>query len=139
MARLCGARIVVIAKRSAVHSRASRPHSTAVPRITEILRAMITALGEKGKAMSRYIDADKLAMHLADYQYSIPYGCIDESAEDVSAYMAVGECLKAIDEQPHIDIVRCKECTERDDDWCMYFGKMINPDDFCSYGERIKR
>lgn len=30
--------------------------------------------------MSRYIDADKLAMHLADYRYSIPYGCIDESA-----------------------------------------------------------
>lgn len=58
--------------------------------------------------MSRYIDADKLAMHLADYQYSIPYGCIDESAEDMGAYMAVGECLKAIDEQPTIDIVRRK-------------------------------
>ena len=37
-----------------------------------------------------------------------------------------------------VEVVRCKECTERDDDWCMYFGKMINPDDFCSYGERLE-
>ena len=34
------------------------------------------------------------------------------------------------------EIVRCKECVERDDDWCMYWGNVINPDDFCSYGER---
>ena len=93
--------------------------------------------------MSRYIDADKFAMHLADYQYSIPYGCIDESAEDMGAYMAVGECLKAIDEQPTIDIVRCKECRwgkpysdkqlECD---ALGLGGLKFPDDFCSYGER---
>lgn len=95
--------------------------------------------------MSRYIDADKLAMHLADYQYSIPYGCIDESAEDMGAYMAVGECLKAIDEQPHIDIVRCKECRcfnhfedKEHGEWntCERHMIFMNPDDFCSYGER---
>ena len=97
--------------------------------------------------MSRYIDADKLAMHLADYQYSIPYGCIDESAEDMGAYMAVGECLKAIDEQPTIDIVRCKECKYgsdnkvygcmcnhfNDNDWSYH---RMYADDYCSYGER---
>ena len=44
------------------------------------------------------------------------------------------ELLKAL--ELYHNLVRCKECTERDDDWCMYFGKMINPDDFCSYGER---
>ena len=90
--------------------------------------------------MSRYIDADKLAMHLADYQYSIPYGCIDESAEDMGAYMAVGECLKAIDEQPSIDIVRCQDCKY----WVYNFnGCARNPctepwyaTDFCNYGER---
>ena len=109
---------------------------------------MTTAHTEKGKAMSRYIDADKLAMHLADYQYSIPYGCIDESAEDMGAYMAVGECLKAIDEQPHIDIVRCKECDmsevyQSDSNgvmarYCKAFTptRMVADDDFCSYGER---
>ena len=95
--------------------------------------------------MSRYIDADKLAMHLADYQYSIPYGCIDESAEDMGAYMAVGECLKAIDEQPSIDIVRCKECkyelicnhsvqhTTHEPTSVTIGCKAV---DFCSYGER---
>lgn len=88
--------------------------------------------------MSRYIDADKLAMHLADYQYSIPYGCIDESAEDMGAYMAVGECLKAIDEAPHIDIVRCKECKNKDTycDYCHKLEMNIKADDYCSYGER---
>ena len=97
--------------------------------------------------MSRYIDADKLMMHLADYQYSIPYGCIDESAEDMGAYMAVGECLKAIEEAPSIDIVRCKECRWLDKgenescSWSMctrHIGQYINvnADDFCSYGER---
>ena len=92
--------------------------------------------------MSRYIDADKLAMHLADYQYSIPYGCIDESAEDMGAYMAVGECLKAIDEQPTIDIVRCKECrwakANGTYQWCGRLDSTarITADDFCSYGER---
>ena len=93
--------------------------------------------------MSRYIDADKLAMHLADYQYSIPYGCIDESAEDMGAYMAVGECLKAIDEQPTINIVRCKEC--KHGTYCeeadMYICNANDQDlyeaeHFCSYGER---
>ena len=93
--------------------------------------------------MSRYIDADKLAMHLADYQYSIPYGCIDESAEDMGAYMAVGECLKAIDEQPTIDIVRCKECNAYMTDgyadgcgFCAYHHSVVKADDFCSYGEK---
>ena len=88
--------------------------------------------------MSRYIDADKLAMHLADYQYSIPYGCIDESAEDMGAYMAVGECLKAIDEQPIIDIVRCKECKWEWTKKCPphRMGLIHEPDDYCSYGER---
>lgn len=35
------------------------------------------------------------------------------------------------------ELVRCKECVEYDgDDWCMYWQNVINPDDFCSYGER---
>lgn len=87
--------------------------------------------------MSRYIDADKLAMHLADYQYSIPYGCIDESAEDMGAYMAVGECLKAIDEQPTIDIVRCKECASYcgDGNKCLW-GLLTVDMGYCHHGYR---
>ena len=37
---------------------------------------------------------------------------------------------------PSIDIVRCAECIERDDDWCMYWQNVVNVYDFCSYGER---
>ena len=74
--------------------------------------------------MSRYIDAD--AIEEKAKQYSLGYYEADE--------WAVPLC--EINDVPSIDIVRCKECTERDDDWCMYFGNIINPDDYCSYGER---
>lgn len=69
--------------------------------------------------MSKYIDVEDLEKEL--------------SKAPVWTTLAVKEI---IDEAPSIDIVRCAECTERDDDWCMYFGNVINPDDFCSYGER---
>lgn len=60
--------------------------------------------------------------------------------------------LTMIDNEPHIDIVRCKECRwfkkwktiGRDDGYCEYARNTqdglqyinVNPDDFCSYGER---
>ena len=65
--------------------------------------------------MSRYIDTDEL----------IRYGKCG-----ILVYW------EDIENAPSIDIVRCKECTERDDDWCMYWGNVINLNDFCSYGER---
>ena len=68
--------------------------------------------------MSRYIDADVLKERLI---------------QNIALTNAID---RSFSEAPSIDIVRCKECTERDDDWCMYFGNIINPDDFCSYGER---
>ena len=72
--------------------------------------------------MSRWIDAEWLLNFFEPYpnDYQTPLGSL----------------RACVDDAPSIDIVRCGECTERDDDWCMYFGKMINPDDFCSYGER---
>ena len=72
--------------------------------------------------MSRYIDADALKEKIGNTAFLK----LDDT-EVVEQF---------IDTAPSIDIVRCKECTERDDDWCMYFGNIINPDDFCSYGER---
>ena len=59
--------------------------------------------------------------------------CIPSDENDWEELVAFAD---AIAEQEPIDIVRCRECTEREDDWCLYFGKMINPDDYCSYGER---
>ena len=55
---------------------------------------------------------------------------------EIFRHETIDHVFQIIDDAPSIDIVRCKECTERDDDWCMYFGYIINPDDFCSYGER---
>ena len=52
---------------------------------------------------------------------------IEDFMPEAKAWMA---------DAPSIDIVRCAECIERDDDWCMYWQNVINPDDFCSYGER---
>ena len=41
-----------------------------------------------------------------------------------------------INSAPSIDIVRCKECVEYDDEWCMYWQNVVDVYDFCSYGER---
>ena len=76
--------------------------------------------------MSKWIDADALKYygnHLDD-EYEAMY----HDVQWVYRYQ--------IESAPSIDIVRCSECTERDDDWCMYWGNVINADDFCSYGER---
>ena len=46
----------------------------------------------------------------------------------------IGEIRRAptVDAEP---VVRCKDCIERDDDWCQHFGYQIEPNDYCSYGE----
>ena len=74
----------------------------------------------------RLIDADKLKY------YGNHIG--DEYEDRFHDFQYVDR--DQIDKAPSIDIVCCRECTEREDDWCLYFGKMINPDDYCSYGER---
>lgn len=72
--------------------------------------------------MSRYIDAEWL-LGVAE----LSKGVID--VDDV--YNA-----------PSIDIVRCKECKRHGaslNDGCVYCTQLMwtmNPDDFCSYGER---
>ena len=72
--------------------------------------------------MSKYIDAEWLLNFVAEFpdHYTL----------------TVGNLRAVINDAPSIDIVRCKECVEYDDDWCMYWQNVINPDDFCSYGER---
>ena len=46
------------------------------------------------------------------------------------------EAIKAW--KDNADIVRCKECKAYDleFEWCKALGLNMNPDDFCSYGER---
>ena len=85
--------------------------------------------------MSRWIDADHAIERLGAYLMTdaqIEYGGL--ASEDIDDWKPIAiDILKGA---PSIDIVRCSECTERDDDWCMYWGNVINADDFCSYGER---
>lgn len=52
----------------------------------------------------RYIDADKLALHLSDYalQESPNWGANGYGNQD--AYDAINECIKAIDDQPTADV-----------------------------------
>ena len=70
--------------------------------------------------MSKWIDAEWLAEELGDVN-------MDIYTNEVKEY---------IDSAPNIDIVRCKECVEYDDDWCMYWQNVVDAYDFCSYGER---
>ena len=80
--------------------------------------------------MSRYIDAE---FEIEHYTSMTTHPTPDVTEQDKRNSLIILDALRMA---KSIDIVRCRECTERDDDWCMYFGKMINPDDFCSYGER---
>jgi len=102
--------------------------------------------------MSRYIDADAL---INDLEYDI---AIDE---DILGYVGTDQITRtttrfdkdckqnAIDllmNTPSIDIVFCKECIHCADDWngnqpmftCELgrCGESVQPNDFCSYGER---
>ena len=91
---------------------------------------MTTAHTEKGKAMSRYIDADALKEWLDEYL-------------SVFKKYDKGTIKGFVDHAPSIDIVRCKECKRWNTngchldvgecEWAFY---MTKPDDYCSYGER---
>lgn len=89
--------------------------------------------------MSRWIDADNL--HNAEFQDISGYG------ENVAYRVGWNDAIDAICEnEPTIDIVRCKECKHYDKfpTWsaCTYWSgdpyeqASVNDDDFCSYGER---
>lgn len=73
--------------------------------------------------MSRYIDADKLYDFMN--RANIPYNALVQ---------------EAINFQPSIDIVRCKDCKNYvgEGKYCQ-LDRHCTADDFCSYGEREER
>lgn len=91
---------------------------------------MTSVAMEKGKQMSRWIDADALVIDYYD----------DYEIEDDDVYTYAYVSKDQIDSAPSIDIVHCRECKH----WNVVSnGCMRNPsvegwqaDDFCSYGER---
>ena len=92
-------------------------------------------------AMSRYIDADALIADLEEWKQN-PNN--DDSSMDL-----VNHFQGIVRTEPHIDIVRCKECkwydgTAYSNVRCRCLDRAGNmkgliectDDDFCSYGER---
>ena len=74
--------------------------------------------------MSRYIDIDDVANAIYHHFPSI---------------RTMADARGTIEEAPHIDIVRCKECKYRDKHhYCGIWGQpyLCNDECFCSYGER---
>ena len=88
--------------------------------------------GKEGKEQTmRLIDADALIESIkntADLG-----GWIGETL-----YQIKQVAVKYIDSAPSIDIVRCKDCKYKDEivNWCYKNDRSVNPDDYCSYGER---
>lgn len=94
--------------------------------------------------MARYIDADALRNVINGIQAELDFF----SDEERPRYEAYAKALIIINEHmennPSIDIVRCKECEHHlydepnDCKMCRIheYGEIWEDDDFCSYGER---
>ena len=85
--------------------------------------------------MSRYIDADYVNA------FPIRIDHYDEEHGNRHFVLGIESVMEYIEDAPSIDIVRCKECkhwwNEYGDSACMLHSDFtVNPDDFCSYGER---
>jgi len=99
--------------------------------------------------MSRYIDADALKEKLQqhhDFFVKAWGGFKEMPIQDKARCDELSNSIAEIFNTPSIDIVRCKECKHCDKfpTWsaCTYWSgdpyeqASVNPNDFCSYGER---
>lgn len=74
------------------------------------------------------------------------HGFVDEIRQDTVIIRNAGGYFGTAASEVMPAIVRCKKCRisaiEGDDEegthymWCSWIGHEVNPDDFCSYGER---
>ena len=82
--------------------------------------------------MSRYIDADFILDGIKNDRALIQERKMDKYKEHYLAFLE-----KCVELTPSIDIVRCKECYMCDGEmWCSFYDSIMEPDDYCSYGER---
>ena len=80
--------------------------------------------------MSRWIDAEYCEDFFDRWESRV------KNAEPVTIDV-VQNTRALLREAPSIDIVRCKECLMCDEEmWCCFYDSIMEPDDFCSYGER---
>ena len=82
--------------------------------------------------MSRYMDADKLIRKYIDTDI--------EKFSNSDVKIVLENLKQNILKAPSIDIVRCRECKHWNDAYICWRRRTqpmaMNPDDFCSYGER---
>ena len=78
---------------------------------------------EKGKKMSRYINANALKKRID---------------KEIFRHDTIDHVFQIIDDAPSIDICFCKECVKHKTHRCHMAFDLIatEDDDFCSYGER---
>lgn len=107
--------------------------------------------------MSRYIDAEALEKRRIDYLVDGYADSVDDMDEwgiaiieapsiDLADYVpkdfhdkTCEAMAKAHQEEiaDMVSVVRCKECYMCDEEmWCSFYDSIMEPDDFCSYGER---
>ena len=96
----------------------------------------------------RYIDADAVESKLQEIEMitAMAHIGLDEEDDDVGEIsMPMFTVRNIMKTAPSIDIVRCKECKwfhsfedKEHGEWntCNKHMIFMNPDDFCSYGER---
>lgn len=87
--------------------------------------------------MARYIDVEKV-----EYPY-MSMSMWGVNSKDCKAYnegvKATEDMITALPTADVEEVVRCKDCKHANDEGtiCRYsVGRAVEPDDFCSYGER---
>ena len=92
------------------------------------------------------IRKDCLHYHEEPYMGARVDCCLAETAFGVCP--CTPDCEKYIPRDSSVRIVRCKDCENWQTDWnpsipdrhyCAVMDSMMKADDFCSYGERMKR
>lgn len=77
--------------------------------------------------MSRYVDIEGDWVDDAVKAYSLGYYDDDEYAIP----------FEALGSAPSIDIVHCEDCEHYEDNYCRKHDELIEPNEWCSFGERI--
>ena len=94
----------------------------------------IAVLENKENVMSRYIDADAL---IERWNEMTIRGRTEFDQEIMLAPTIDAIPIEHINLMNLVEVVRCKECYMCDEEmWCSFYDSIMEPDDFCSYGER---
>ena len=88
--------------------------------------------------MSKYISKDDAILAIAQHEMyeaeEYPY-----ASKDIEDWKEVGEMMLAnVPNADVVEVVRCKDCKNRDHSCCFYSALWVKMDGYCNYGERIE-